>query len=379
MLADQLVAWRRHLHRRPELGLEEYETSLYLQQQLRKLDIEVHTGFAGTGVVGLMRCGRPDAEAVLLRADMDGLPVQEVEGREYGSEIPNRMHACGHDGHMAMLLGAATLLKQQNRLERDVLLCFQPGEEGMGGAEKMIADGVLDLADVKRVFGLHLWSGFEVGSIQLRSGAVMAAQDEIQARFIGRGGHGALPHHARDPILAAAHAVVALQQIVSRSVDPLETAVITVGAFRGGDAANVIPADATIKATLRSFDDGVRNTLRERCEQVCRGVAVAGDCELDFELLPGYPAVVNDSSAVATARAVAEKAFGEVHVIEHQPMAAAEDFAYFLKQRPGAFIFVGAGNRERGITAPHHSSQFDIDEAALPLGAELLMRLALAP
>ncbi|MDH3626207.1 MAG: M20 family metallopeptidase [Acidobacteriota bacterium] len=378
-IRDQLVTWRRFLHRRPELGLEEHETSAFLQKTLTELGIEIHTGYAGTGVVGVLRCGRPDAGAVLLRADMDGLPVQEVDGRDYGSEIPQRMHACGHDGHMAMLLGAATQLKDRDDLPRDVLLCFQPGEEGFGGAEKMIAGGVLDLADVQAVYGLHLWSQFDVGTVQLRPGPAMAAQDEMRARFIGRGGHGALPHNTIDPIVAASQAVVTLQQIVSRNIDPLEAAVITIGAIRGGEAANVIPDFAEIEATMRAFDGGVRNTIRERAEAVCRGVATATGCELDYELLPGYPPVVNNADAVAKARRVAIEAFGESAVIEHAPMAAAEDFSYFLNERPGAFIFIGARNQERGITAAHHSPNFDIDEAALPIGTELLTKIALAP
>jgi amidohydrolase len=377
-LSGSLVAWRRALHKRPELGFEEHETAALVAEQLRGLGIEVKTGVAKTGVVGLLRATKPSRRAVLLRADMDALPIEEVSGRPYGSEVAGKMHACGHDGHMAMLLGAASVLTAvRERLDRDVVFCFQPGEEGFGGAEAMIREGVLVEHGVGEVYGLHLWSLFPVGTVQLRPGPTMAGNDEFVASIVGKGGHGAMPHEARDPIVAAANAVVALQSVVARSIDPMQAAVVTVGSLQAGSAPNVIPEVATLRGTMRSFDDDVRQILRRRVREVLEGTAAAAGCRLDYVLHPGYPTVVNDADAVARVRRHAALVAGDANVVEPAPMAAAEDFAYFLREAPGAFVFVGAGNTARGITAPHHAPQFDIDESALPIGTELLVRIAL--
>lgn len=379
-LAPELVEWRRELHRHPELGFEEHRTAAFVASRLRALGLEVTTGLARTGVVGILRAPSRRAPTVLLRADMDALPIQEEPGREYGSEVAGRMHACGHDGHVAMLLGAAALLSARpGALARDVAFCFQPAEEGRGGAREMVAQGVLELVEAAEAYALHLWSLFPAGTVHVRPGPTMAASDEFRARLVGRGGHGALPQRAVDPIVAAAQAVVALQSVVSRAVDPMEPAVVTVGSFHAGSATNVIPDDAYLEGTLRSFSEGVRETLRARVRQVLEGSAVAAGCRLEFELLAGYPAVVNDPGAVARVREAAREVFGEANVREPAPMAAAEDFAYFLEKVPGAFIFIGAGNEERGFNAPHHSPRFDFDESVLPRGAELLARLALLP
>ncbi len=376
-LTDSLVGWRRALHARPELGFAEHETSAFVAGQLTKLGLSVETGIATTGVVGVLAAKSPKRAPLLLRADMDALPIEEQPGRPYGSQIAGKMHACGHDGHMAMLLGAATILTgMRDRLDRDVVFCFQPGEEGFGGADAMIREGILDKHGVREVYGLHLWSQFPAGTIQLRSGPIMAAQDEFSVTIEGKGGHGAMPHQARDPIVAAATAVGALQSVVARAIDPLDAAVVTVGSFQAGSAPNVIPDAALLRGTMRSFDDGVRETLRHRVPEVFQGAAAACGCTARFSLHPGYPAVVNDGEAVARVNAHAAQVVGRNNVVEMKPMAAAEDFAYFLKKAPGAFVFIGAGNPSRGITAPHHSAGFDIDEAALSVGAELLVRIA---
>jgi amidohydrolase len=377
-ISGSMVSVRRGLHKKPELGFEEHETAAFVAASLGRLELDVKTAVAKTGVVGLLRAANPTEKPVLLRADMDALPIDEVPGRSYGSETPGKMHACGHDGHMAMLLGAATVLAGlRDRLSRDVVFCFQPGEEGFGGADAMIQEGVLSEYGVAEVFGLHLWSLFPVGTIQVRPGPTMAAQDEFSASIVGKGGHGAMPHEAKDPIVAAALAIVALQSVVARSVDPIQPAVVTVGSLHAGSAPNVIPESASMRGTLRSFDEGVRETLRQRVREVLEGSAASAGCRLDYTLSPGYPPVVNDVGAVLNVRRHAAAVVGEKHVIEPAPLAAAEDFAYFLRQRPGAFVFIGAGNAARGITAPHHAPTFDIDESALAIGAELLVRLAL--
>jgi amidohydrolase len=309
---------------------------------------------------------------------MDALPIQEVEGREYGSKVDGLMHACGHDGHVAMLLGAAAILSERREeLERDVLFCFQPAEEGRGGAESMIREGVLDLVETGSVFGLHLWSQAECGTVHIRPGPALAANDEFTADIIGAGGHGAMPQAARDPIIAAAQGVLALQSIVSRGVDPSEAAVVTVGSIRGGSATNIIPDRVRLLGTLRSYKDDVRQLLRRRVREVLESAAAGGECELEMELREGFPVTVNDPQSVELVRRVAAEQFGADNVIDPGLLPASEDFSLFLQQRPGAFIFLGAGNAAKGIDAPHHSPQFDIDESALPMGAELLARIAL--
>jgi amidohydrolase len=379
-LIEKMTGWRRDLHQIPELGFQERETSAFVEARLREIGVtEIRTGVAKTGVVATMRAGAgSDKGSVLLRADMDALPIQEVDGRDYGSRTPGKMHACGHDGHMAMLLGAATLLhEKKDSLKQDVVLCFQPAEEGAGGGREMVEGGELDLTGISRAFAIHLWSLYPAGTVHTRPGPIMAAQDEFTAWFRGRGGHGAAPHNARDPIVAASLGVVAMQTVVSRFVDPLHPAVATVGSMHAGSACNIIPEVAELIGTLRSFDPDVRLLLRERVEEAFAGAARSGGCELEFEIRPGYPAVVNDTESANVVSSIAGRLFGKEKVFETPPLAASEDFAYFLQKVPGAFILLGAGNEEKGITAPHHSPRFDIDESALPRGAELLAALAM--
>ncbi len=378
-LAARLVEWRRELHRNPEIGFDVRRTAEFVARRLEDLGVEVRTGIGRTGVVGILRSDRGGG-TILLRADMDALPVHEVQGREYGSTIPGLMHACGHDGHVAMLLGAAALLvSRRASLPRGVAFCFQPAEEGEGGAREMIEDGVLETTGATEAYALHLWSQFPAGTLRVRTGPVMAAQDEFSATIVGRGGHAAFPHETADPIVAASQAVAALQAVVARSVDPLEPAVVSVGSFHAGSAPNAIPDEARLAGTLRSFRPEVRDLLARRVREVLEAAARGAGCRLDLDLRPGYPAVVNDAGATARLREAASAALGPAAVLEAAPMAASEDFAYFLERVPGAFAFLGAGNPVRGIDAPHHSPRFDIDESALPRGAEILARVAIGP
>jgi amidohydrolase len=377
-IAADIIAWRRRIHRNPELGFEERKTGALVSAHLEELGLEVRSGIAGTGVAAILRAPSAKGPAILLRADMDALPIKEVEGREYGSKVEGVMHACGHDGHVAMLLGAATMLvEQREQLGRDVLFCFQPAEEGRGGAESMIREGVLELVEIGSVFALHLWSQAETGSVHVRPGPALAASDEFSADLIGIGGHGAMPQVARDPIIAAAQGVLALQSIVARGVDPAEAAVVTVGSIQGGSATNIIPERVHLMGTLRSYSDEVRQFLRRRVREVLQAAAAACECRLEMELHEGFPVMVNDAAAVELVRRVAAEQFGANNVFDPGLLPASEDFALFLQQRPGAMVFLGAGNAERGIVAPHHSPEFDIDERALPMGAELLTRLVL--
>jgi amidohydrolase len=378
-LAADLVAWRRELHRHPELGFEEHRTAAFAAERLRALGFEVRTGLARTGVVARLAAKSASRPPVLLRADLDGLPIQEEAGREYGSEVRGAMHACGHDGHVAMLIGAASLLaSRRDALPQDVIFCFQPAEEGLGGAKAMIEAGVLEFSGAKSAFALHLWTPYPSGTLHVRPGPIMAAQDEFLATVTGRGGHGAQPHLAADPIVAAAAGIVALQSIVARSVDPMEPAVVTVGSLHAGSAPNVIPDEARMHGTLRSFREDVRVLLRERVQQVLDGTARAAGCRCDVTIRPGYPPVVNDPAAVERVRRAGRAVLGAEGVIESPPLAASEDFAYFLREVPGAFALLGAGGPGvGGRHAPHHSPRFDFDESVLPRGAELLARIAL--
>jgi amidohydrolase len=377
-ISADIVEWRRVLHRKPELGFEERETAAFVESRLENLGLEIHSGIARTGIAAILRASSTKGPAVLLRADMDALPIQEVAGREYGSRVEGVMHACGHDGHVAMLLGAATILaERRERLSRDVLFCFQPAEESRGGAESMIREGVLDLVETGSLFGIHLWSQEETGNVLVRPGPAMAASDEFIADIVGLGGHGAMPQAARDPVVAAAQVVTALQSIVARGVDPTEPAVVTVGSISGGSATNIIPERVRLMGTLRSYSEDVRRLLRRRVDEVLRGTAGAAGCEAEVDIREGFPVLVNDPGAVEAVRREAGRLLGKDKVRDPGLLPASEDFAFFLRERPGALVFLGAGSAEKGITAPHHSPDFDVDEAALPLGAALLARIAL--
>ena len=371
---EQVVLDRRHLHAHPELGMQEFETSKFVANRLRELGLEVTTGIATTGVVGLLRGGRP-GKTVLLRADMDALPIDEQNEVAYKSLTSGVMHACGHDGHTAILLNAARVLtERRHTLSGNVKFLFQPCEERPpGGAKPMIAEGVLENPHVDAVFGLHLAQEMPVGTISAQTGPIMAAADDFHLEITGKGGHAAYPHLCVDAALIAAQVLVALHAIVSREVKPTEPAVITVGMIQAGSAPNVIPGTALLRGTVRTFDKDLRQSLAKRVEEVAVNVASAMRGEAVCTYVFGYPATVNESTMTDLVAGVAADIVGADRILTRDQAMGGEDFSYFLEQRPGCFFNLGTRNEDRGLIWGHHHPRFDIDEAALPVGINMFV------
>jgi amidohydrolase len=378
-----VVADRRDFHEHPELAFQEVRTAGIVAERLRALGVEdVRTGIAGTGVTGLIRGTGGSAgvgKVVLLRADMDALPIHEETGTEYASKTAGVMHACGHDAHTAILLAVArVLLERRDEFAGTVKLLFQPAEEmPPGGAKPMIEAGVLEDPVVDAVFGLHINQDGPLGTIDVCPGPAMAAADRFTVNIQGKGGHGARPQDSVDPIVVGAQIVTALQTLVSREVDPIESAVVSVCAFLAGEAFNVIPDTAELRGTVRTFTPENRDLLERRIGELAAGVAAAMGATAEVEYTRGYPATVNDPAMTDLARAAAAEVVGAEHVIESPPMMGAEDFSYFLEQKPGSYFFVGSKNEERGLVWGHHHPKFDLDEAALAVGIEALTRTTL--
>jgi amidohydrolase len=377
-LKEEMIAWRREFHAHPELGMEERWTAETVARRLSEFGLAVKTGVGGTGVVGLIE-GESAGRTVLLRADMDALPIREENEVPYRSGIDGVMHACGHDGHMAILLGVAKLLSANRAVLRGSIKCiFQPGEEGFGGANFMIDDGVLDHPRVDAAFALHLIASIPVGMICLRPGPLMAAMDSFTVRIVGKGGHAAMPEGGIDAILMSAQAIIALQSLISREVSPLTPLVVHVGTIRGGNAFNIIAESVEMKGTVRCLDEVLRKSIPERMDRILKGItgALRGSHELDYQF--GYPTVVNDGAMTELLKAQAADVVGPEMIVEVPPSMAGDDMAFFLKEVPGCYFFVGAGNPQKGLNHPHHNSRFDIDEDALVIGAETLARAAVA-
>jgi len=375
-LAQDTVELRRDIHRHPELGFEETRTAGIVAAGLKAAGLEVRTGVAKTGVVGLLRGAQP-GKTLLVRADMDALSLTEEVDRPWKSTVPGSMHACGHDGHVAIALSAARVLAaRRERLKGQVKFVFQPAEEGPGGAEPMIAEGVMRDPPVDAAIGLHIWNGLEAGTLGIGSGPMMAASDEFRILVEGVGGHGAYPHTAVDPVLAAAHIVVALQTIVARNVSPLEPAVVTVGIVRAGTRFNIIPRTAELVGTLRAYSTETREFLIRRVSEIARGVAEAQGAKIQLHIERGYPPTVNDQGMSAFCTEVAAGVFGRERVVLPERSMGGEDMSYFLKLVPGCFMFLGSMNKAKGLDAPHHSPLFDFDEDVLPLGVETFVRVA---
>ncbi|MCC6314471.1 MAG: amidohydrolase [Thermomicrobiales bacterium] len=376
-----VVADRRDFHENPELAFHEVRTAGIVAERLRALGVEdIRTGIAGTGVTGLIR-GEAAAggKTVLLRADMDALPILEENEVDYVSRTPGVMHACGHDAHTAMLLAVSrTLATRRGEFGGTVKVLFQPAEEmPPGGAKPMIAAGVLEDPHVDAVFGLHINQDGPLGTIDVRSGPYMAAADRFSIKIHGKGGHGARPQDSVDPILIGAQIVTALQALVAREVDPVESGVVSVCVFKSGEAFNVIPDTAELGGTVRTFTQANRDLLERRLGEVATGVATALRAVAEVDYTRGYPATVNDPAMTEIAREAAIETVGVEHVRDGAMLMGAEDFSYFLQERPGSFFFVGSRNPERGLIWGHHHPRFDLDEAALAVGIEMMTRTAL--
>ncbi|MCS6843569.1 MAG: amidohydrolase [Caldilineales bacterium] len=375
-LQAQLTAWRRDLHQHPELAFEERRTAGIVAAHLAGLGLEVRTGVGRTGVVGVLE-GVADGPTVMLRFDMDALPVHEETGLPFASKAPGRMHACGHDGHTAIGLGVATLLaERQQELAGRVKFVFQPAEEVGAGAQAMIADGALADPRPDVAFGLHLWSQLPVGKAVVRSGPQWASADRFDIEIVGRGTHGALPHTGVDAVVVAAYAIVQLQSVISRSLDPLQPAVVTIGTLHTGGAFNVVAERVQMSGTLRAFDEAVRAEVIRHMHTVLQGVTAAHGAGYTLRFSEHVPPLANHPEPTERLRRVAAAILGEDAVGEGTLILAAEDMAEFLKRVPGCYFVLGAqpAGLERG--EPHHSPRFNIDEAALPLGAAILAAIA---
>lgn len=380
-MRDQLVAVRRDLHAHPELAFQEVRTASIVADKLNALGFEVQTGVGKTGVVGLMEGAKPADKplTLLLRFDMDALPIHEQVNVDFKSQLDNKMHACGHDAHTSIGLGVAEMMaKHRDAWAGVAKFVFQPAEEIVGGARAMIDDGVLESPKPDRALSMHVWSKGEVGTVLMTDGPAMAGSDRFTLIVRGRGAHGASPQHGADPIVAAAQIITALQTIVSRNVDPLESGVVTVGSIHGGSAPNIIPDEVTLEGTIRAFKDDVMNMLVKRVHEIAEGVAKAMGVSAEVRFAnAGTPPLVNDPAMAAIVREVAREIVGEKNVIGDDRTMGAEDAAFFLKAAPGAYAFVGAGNKAKGMTEPHHSPRFQIDEDSLPLAVTLLTASAI--
>ena len=373
----KLTAIRRDIHAHPELAFEEHRTAELVARHLESLGIETHRGIGGTGVVGVVRGGR-GLRAIGLRADMDALPITERNEFSHRSTVQGCMHACGHDGHTTMLLGAAEVLAARRDFDGVVYLIFQPAEEGEGGAREMIADGLFDRFPMESVFGMHNWPGMEAGSFAVHAGPVMASADRFDIRVMGVGAHAAMPHLGVDPMPAAAALVQAAQTIVSRTLDPIDAAVVSITQFHAGEAYNVIPDRAELCGTVRTFSAAVQDRIEAALRRMCAGVADAYGVSIEFEYRRGYPPTINTVAEAGICAEVARALVGGDRVnTTARPSMGAEDFAFFLQHKPGAYVWIGNGPGEGGCML--HNPNYDFNDDVIPSGVaywtELVRRL----
>ncbi|MDC1481832.1 M20 family metallopeptidase [Ascidiaceihabitans sp.] len=369
--ADEMTGWRRHLHTIPELGRECFKTAAFVEEKLREFGVdEIQTGFATTGIVAIIN-GQGNGPTIGLRADMDGLPIIETTGLEYQSTHEGRMHACGHDGHTTMLLGAAKYLCETRNFSGRVALIFQPDEEATGGAEAMVEEGILDFFDISQVYGIHNMPDFPFGGFFTTMGPLMAGADVFDINIKGRGGHGAMPHGTVDPVLAACSIAQAIQTIVSRNMDAAEHLVISVTQIHTGSVDNVIPDTAYMNGTVRSFTPAVRELAERRLREIVAGQAASYGCEAEVVYNRGYPVTYNSAEGVVTATKAARDVSGvEAVVDDFEPVMGSEDFSYMLEKRPGAYLFMG-----QGPSAGLHHPEYNFNDDVAPVGASFFARL----
>lgn len=371
---EEIIRLRRSLHQIPETAFAEQKTSAFVAEQLDRLGMAVTTRVADTGVVGIHRFHRP-GKTLMLRSELDALPVVEQTGLSFASKHSGAMHACGHDGHMAMVVGAAMILRDLDPpLGGAIKFLFQPAEEGPGGAAPMITEGVLDDPAVDAILAFHLWPDLPEGTVGVRPGPIMAAMDRFDLKIIGRGGHGAMPHRCVDALEIGTQVVGALQRVVSRKIDPLTPAVITIGAFHAGSAFNVIAAEAKLCGTTRTFDMAVWQSWPERMAHVVAGVCGSMGAQYEIDYQPGYPVTINDARIADQVRSWAGATVGAEAVLTPEPTMGGEDFAYYLQKVPGCMVFLGTGGRSAG---PLHSPTFDFNEDVLLTGVEIYCRAAM--
>ena len=369
----EITAWRRQLHANPEILYDVHDTAAFAEAKLREFGVdEVVTGLGRTGVVGVIK-GKGNSDKVIgLRADMDALPVTERTGKPYASANQGKMHACGHDGHTAMLLGAARHLAETRNFDGTVVVIFQPAEEGGGGGRAMVQDGLMERFGISEVFGMHNMPGIPLGEFAIREGGIMAGTDQFAIDIEGHGGHAAMPHLTTDPVVVAAHIITGLQTLVSRNIDPIRSAVLSVTTVNAGTAYNVIPRTARLTGTVRTLDEEVRQQMEEGIKRLAPQLAQAFGATATVNWLPGYPVTVNASRQTGFAAEIAQEVAGEERVQANvDPTMGGEDFAYMLNARPGAYIFIGNGD-----SSDLHTDTYDFNDEAIPLGVSYWVRLA---
>ena len=369
---DELTEWRRYLHKNPELGFEEFKTSDFVANKLEGMGLSVHRGLAGTGVVATLSSGDGSGKAIALRADMDALPLQEKGSVKHRSENPGKMHACGHDGHTTMLLGAAKYLTETQNFNGTVQFVFQPAEEGKGGGKKMIDDGLFNLFPAEEVYGMHNMPGMNVGEFAVAPGPMMAARDNFEILVQGRGAHAAMPHQGVDPVVVGSHIVLALQTITSRNINPQESLVVSVTQFHAGEAFNIIPDTVLLKGTCRVFDKELQDTLPERIRLITDGVALTFGAKSELTYHSGYPATINTKSQSEFCAEIAQEIAGSANGVDLNPVPSmgAEDFSYMLQERPGCYIWAGNGD-----SAGLHHPEYDFNDQLLAVGASYWSKL----